>query len=115
MTEEQQKMIKKNIANIRRGMSFDEVQMNLGDPTYIERQNTKEGKDIGWKLAYYFCKQEENAVKTTDKYLTVYVGADNKADKIATTISELRMKTWGPDFYIESMTERQQRKNAVPK
>ena len=86
-------------------MSIDEVRKNLGEPTYVQRQNTKEGKSIGWKYAYYFIWQDEQLVKSTDKYLAVYFGVDRKAEKISTSIKELRMKNWGEDFYIESIDE----------
>jgi hypothetical protein len=54
MTDQQQSFIKNNIIKLKKGMSIDEVHKLFGEPTYIQRLNTKEGKDIGWVMAYYF-------------------------------------------------------------
>lgn len=105
MTEAQQNFIKKNIENIKKGISVEEMLKNLGEPTYIQMQGTKEGKFLGWVYEYYFVLQDEHSVKTTDKSLSVFIDADKRVNKIGTNIEELRMKNWGDDFYLQSIEE----------
>lgn len=105
MTDKQQSLVRKNISKIAKGMSENEVYLNFGEPTYTEELGTKEGKFIGWLLAYFFVKQKEGFIKTDDKYLEIFLGPDKKVDKVATSIKELRMANWGEDFYIKGIDE----------